>query len=60
MFTLLLGNKLHLAPIKRDVQKVLDIGTGTVSTASHLEALFWQKECFKDPRSSGTTEFLEC
>ncbi|PKS06366.1 hypothetical protein jhhlp_007114 [Lomentospora prolificans] len=26
--TLLLGGKLHLAPIKEDVQKVLDVGTG--------------------------------
>lgn len=27
--TLILDNKLHLAPIGNDVQKVLDIGTGT-------------------------------
>ncbi|KAK6824266.1 hypothetical protein RU639_005053 [Aspergillus parasiticus] len=29
MFTMLLGNKLCLAPISDDVQRVLDIGTGT-------------------------------
>ena len=27
--TLLLDNKLFLAPLKPDIQKVLDIGTGT-------------------------------
>ncbi|KAB2574671.1 putative methyltransferase tdiE [Lasiodiplodia theobromae] len=29
MITLRLGGKLHLAPIKKDVQEVLDLGTGT-------------------------------
>ena len=29
MFLLTLGEKLHLAPIPKDVQNVLDIGTGT-------------------------------
>lgn len=28
MITLRLGGKLHLAPIKKDVQEVLDLGTG--------------------------------
>lgn len=29
MCTLILDNKLYLAPIEKNVQKVLDIGTGT-------------------------------
>jgi trans-aconitate methyltransferase len=28
-FTLLMGNKLHLAPIKSDPHKILDLGTGS-------------------------------
>lgn len=31
MITLRLGGKLHLAPIKKDVQEVLDLGTGTMA-----------------------------
>lgn len=33
MITLRLGGKLHLAPIKKDVQEVLDLGTGTSAVA---------------------------
>lgn len=29
VYRLLLGGPLHLAPIKNDVQRVLDLGTGT-------------------------------
>ena len=29
MCTLILDNKLYLAPIEKNIQKVLDIGTGT-------------------------------
>jgi methylase of polypeptide subunit release factors len=28
-FTLLLNNELHLAPIKQDPHKILDLGTGS-------------------------------
>lgn len=43
MYTILLDNKLHLAPLDKNIHRVLDIGTGTgKGTAFHAdESLVW-------------------
>lgn len=58
MYTLLLGNKLYLAPLERNIQQALDIGTGTVSTAFHPRARFCQEKCLLNFQSTNSTELL--